>query len=49
MLLAQQSSNFDLDFAGFQKGDVIIAINGSPAGRWTLASVRNVFTSERLE
>ena len=32
--------------AGFQKGDVITAIDGSPAARWNLAGIRNVFTSE---
>lgn len=32
--------------AGFQKGDVITAIDGWPAGRWNLAGIRNVFTSE---
>jgi hypothetical protein len=32
--------------AGFQKGDVITAIDRSPAGRWNLAGIRNVFTSD---
>ena len=32
--------------AGFQKSDVITAIDGSPAARWNLAGIRNVFTSE---
>lgn len=35
--------------AGFQKGDVITAIDGTPAERWNLAGVRKVFTSEGTE
>ncbi|HXH93927.1 MAG TPA: aspartyl protease family protein [Thermoanaerobaculia bacterium] len=32
--------------AGFQKGDVITAIDGAPAETWNLAGIRKVFTSE---